>query len=345
MSDYPMNEYPGEFPSQNGSLTAVQEPLLPPNDATRPVQYTFGPVLTADDDAFQTPPSDQQRKIGRPKSTSQTPVFIGPKRPRGRPPGKRQQPLETERVDSPPTAKRPPGRPRKNVQDVVPGTSRGQGVLSLVPTATTLQGGSSTPHSQATLGPAVPARSSNSSAGGSSSNPSPDPNAGLVSAIPLLSGEDTRRAVFEDEEEDSDDEIEGEERSLEEEASGEGIGEDGDQLGPDEVGDDLDPNEEPIDAEEKQNGASRTPKELPPWLLEYFQACKTIASDRTPQGVPRLYDELNTFWIPEKSTYLQLRHGRPSPQLLYTRRIPHPVPQMSNPAYPPWHNLATATLR
>ncbi|KAF6749915.1 hypothetical protein DFP72DRAFT_818260, partial [Ephemerocybe angulata] len=103
--------------------------------------------------------------------------------------------------------------------------------------------------------------------------------------------------------------------SDDEEAHGDGIGDDDEEEWDDE--DDGNGDDEVDRA--RVNPRSRKP--LRPWLLEKFNSCAAQAADRNSQGLPRLYWQNRTFWFPQESSYFLLRFQKPSPQALYNPRF------------------------
>jgi hypothetical protein len=82
---------------------------------------------------------------------------------------------------------------------------------------------------------------------------------------------------------------------LEDEAAGDGIGEEEDQVGEEE--------DEPGQVVGKLMRLEKNPPLLPPWLDAAFSAVLAEAKQRDSSGLPCLYAGHGTFWLPQKSTY------------------------------------------
>ncbi|KAF6741970.1 hypothetical protein DFP72DRAFT_1179861 [Ephemerocybe angulata] len=326
-SNTTVNHVPEHFDNPAQPCDTVD--VMPPRDASRPIQYTFGPVITTLED-----PEDEgsiPRKRGRPKGSAKVAMLIGPKRPRGRPPGsgKNQRAALEGNAPTPPPPKRRAGRPRKDGQAsasdrdvsvqfgkfVVPGVP---GIDRSTTSAQTInaqpRSGVDTPNSTqlAQCGPsregAVSVTQTTTAA-----------TAGSRSLINLDPWEDsTRSFILNDEDEDdlSDDEP----CSDDEEAHGDGIGSDDEEEWDDSDDDDGSGDEEHGDGA-RAHAKPRSQKPLRPWLLEKFNSCVAQAADRNSEGLPRLYWEHRTFWFPQASEYFLLRYQKPSPQVLYNPRF------------------------
>ena len=117
-------------------------------------------------------------------------------------------------------------------------------------------------------------------------------------------------------EEDPQRSIEISEDDEDDEATGDGLGEeDGD---PDDDGEGFD--EEPEFDEETGMAGKAKPsrRSLPPWLLEPFKArvAESSSQYRDAAGLPPLYSQHQTFWFPQPSTYFLIKKGS-TPQQLF----------------------------
>jgi hypothetical protein len=128
----------------------------------------------------------------------------------------------------------------------------------------------------------------------------------------IIADEDPQRSV-EISEDDEDDE-----------ATGDGLGEeDGD---PDDEGEGDDDFDEGFEFDDKGTTgnlkAKPSRRPLPPWLLESFKArvAESSSQYRDTAGLPPLYAQHQTFWFPQPSTYFLIKKGS-TPQQLFNPRF------------------------
>ena len=119
-------------------------------------------------------------------------------------------------------------------------------------------------------------------------------------------------------EEDPQQSIEISEDDEDDEATGDGLGEEDDDLDDNGEGDgDFDEGSE-FDDKGMAGKAKPSRRPLPPWLLEPFKARVTESSSqyRDAAGLPPLYARHQTFWFPRPSTYFLIKKGL-TPQKLF----------------------------
>ena len=135
------------------------------------------------------------------------------------------------------------------------------------------------------------------------------PPPGLLAQNPtqsIIAEEDPQRSI-EISKDDEDDE-----------ATGDGLGEeDGD---PDDNGEGDDDFDEGFEFDDNATAGKAKPsrRPLPPWLLEPFKARVTESSSQyhDAAGLPPLYSQHQTFWFPQSSTYFLIKKGS-TPQQLF----------------------------
>jgi hypothetical protein len=119
-------------------------------------------------------------------------------------------------------------------------------------------------------------------------------------------------------EEDPQRSIEIPENDEDDEAIGNGLGEeDGDPNDEDELDDELD---EGVDVNDKEAAGKAQPsrRPLPSWLLEPFKArvAESSTQHRNAEGLPPLYAVHQTFWFPQRSTFFLVTKGS-TPQQIF----------------------------
>lgn len=117
-------------------------------------------------------------------------------------------------------------------------------------------------------------------------------------------------------EEDPQRSIEIPENDEDDEATGNGLGqEDGDPYDEDELDDELD---EGVDDDGVAGKAQPSRRPLPSWLLEPFKArvAESSTQYRNTEGLPPLYALHQTFWFPQPSTFFLIMKGS-TPQQIF----------------------------
>lgn len=135
---------------------------------------------------------------------------------------------------------------------------------------------------------------------------------------------DNSESGIETDTKDEAEEEEGEEKSevtLEDEADGEGLGDDEEQHGVQEQNDETDPAAPQIEPVHAEIGPQPRPQKsqapvLATWILSMFRIFSIQAKDRI-DGVPVRYAKHSTFWFPKVATFFLLRMGKRLPQDLY----------------------------
>ena len=297
-----------------------------------------------------------KRGRGRPKgSTSRTSLEERPRR-LGRPPGTGylQKARVLGNVDAPRKSKRPVGRPRKqqvssmpvvsvpldgplvfffhfhlistpiNHSKIIPGTQQTTLGLQEVPaTWEFLQHAQHTPvphpqpfvRSRINTPTTLHAKNSSSDARSHSAQPTAAWPSSLTADQPPLPNSLTQTIILEEDPQRS---VEIPDNDEDDEATGNGLGqEDGDPDDEDELNDEL--NVE-VDVDDKGVAGKAQPsrRPLPSWLLEPFKArvAESSTQYRNAEGLPPLYALHQTFWFPQPSTIFLVTKGL-TPQQIF----------------------------
>lgn len=112
--------------------------------------------------------------------------------------------------------------------------------------------------------------------------------------------------------------------SLEDEANGEGIGDEDTLCGAcSSEDDDIDPAVENMAPTDKPTtaGPKRARPARPEWFENVVKYMKGQAKDRNRENVPRAYWERKTIWLTHEDAWFQLKKSLPCPQDLYAPRF------------------------